>query len=649
MGRIILPVAVVMASLLVIAGVSWAQEVPDGATLVVQDNAVECLSQFANLFESPRDALDPDSSDFLDSWDEALATLTAEESRCARIDPAAEIDPQARRAVAALRDVLYWDDPPTSRWAEIYSDLRLLTQTGGAGERFAAWHIITTAWSLASALRHVHAFAALSEAREWSSTLMAMVVGNADHVTSETPWGWYVQRRQLTEYAHHLPEGWVLGVTQIDFPMFSGGLSPNVMDAVAAQMRALPSCMAAETSLAGLLQETLASDLHFDGFNWGESTFAETTHFFTDHCVLAYAHRPLTEAEAAHIASLYPSEIDETMLDLPNLDGECEEPYPPGPVVEISNSFVAINGSVVADLETTSDQSEIWSAVQTALSDFFDRHAEAWITEYPLSTTMDVYVAADRNTSFEHLRSLLTSINGTRQFAPYLIGSAPAGRACQTRDLVDLIDLTQESWVTFVSIAVSSAGVDETSLTLPEIEPNEIQIIIRGDAESTAQQVFDAIGTVETSFPEAWIRSITLVLPDEGAPELEVQPEGSGESVDDSSIVEGDMRSRDAQTRGSGSLDADTLRNELQLHSRDIRRCYERALVTDLTLSGRVVIQFEIGVDGRVSSERLVENELGETAGECITGRMRRWRFTEPEGGAVTVRKTYILEPALSD
>lgn len=131
--------------------------------------------------------------------------------------------------------------------------------------------------------------------------------------------------------------------------------------------------------------------------------------------------------------------------------------------------------------------------------------------------------------------------------------------------------------------------------------------------------------------------------------EPDVQPEDTEEITDDSAVVEGNMRSRDEQTRGAGTLDADTLRNELQLHSRDIRRCYERTLVTDLDLGGRVVIQFEIDEDGRVGSERLVENELGETVGDCITGRMRHWRFTAPTGGTVTVRKTYILEPVSSE
>lgn len=110
--------------------------------------------------------------------------------------------------------------------------------------------------------------------------------------------------------------------------------------------------------------------------------------------------------------------------------------------------------------------------------------------------------------------------------------------------------------------------------------------------------------------------------------------------------VEANIRSQDAQVRGSGNLDSESLRDDLRRHQRDIRRCYERALPDDPDLGGRVVLQFEIETDGRVDSVRLVENEVGSTVGDCIVGRVRRWRFDSPEGGTVTIRKTFILEPA---
>jgi TonB family protein len=110
--------------------------------------------------------------------------------------------------------------------------------------------------------------------------------------------------------------------------------------------------------------------------------------------------------------------------------------------------------------------------------------------------------------------------------------------------------------------------------------------------------------------------------------------------------VEANIRQSTAQTAGSGRLNADALNEELRRRVRDVRRCYERVLAEEPNLGGRVVLQFTIGAGGRVDDARLVENEVGTRVGDCIEERVRRWRFDPPDGGSVTVRKTYILAPA---
>ena len=69
----------------------------------------------------------------------------------------------------------------------------------------------------------------------------------------------------------------------------------------------------------------------------------------------------------------------------------------------------------------------------------------------------------------------------------------------------------------------------------------------------------------------------------------------------------------------------------------------QRGLARDPELSGRFMLEFTIGSDGRVTDARLPTNELGEDVGTCIVGAVRRWRFDAPDGGEVTVRRPYIL------
>ncbi|MCB9519362.1 MAG: TonB family protein [Myxococcales bacterium] len=106
------------------------------------------------------------------------------------------------------------------------------------------------------------------------------------------------------------------------------------------------------------------------------------------------------------------------------------------------------------------------------------------------------------------------------------------------------------------------------------------------------------------------------------------------------------IRTGSEASTGTGRLDENSLRATLRRKQRDIQRCYERALAGNPELGGRVLLQFTIGAEGRVTDARLVENGLNEAVGTCITGAVRRWRFDEPQGGSVTTRVPYILEPS---
>jgi len=110
--------------------------------------------------------------------------------------------------------------------------------------------------------------------------------------------------------------------------------------------------------------------------------------------------------------------------------------------------------------------------------------------------------------------------------------------------------------------------------------------------------------------------------------------------------VRATIRSGDTQSAGTGRLDQDSLRSTLRRRQSEIQRCYERGLNANPELRGRVVLQFTIGAGGAVTDARLHENTVGDSVGTCITTAVRRWRFDEPQGGAVTTRVPYILEPS---
>lgn len=70
------------------------------------------------------------------------------------------------------------------------------------------------------------------------------------------------------------------------------------------------------------------------------------------------------------------------------------------------------------------------------------------------------------------------------------------------------------------------------------------------------------------------------------------------------------------------------IRRVIKQHLNEIRFCYERGLLQDPALTGRVVIRFRFNPAGLVTESTLAETTLpGREVGTCITEAFRRWLF----------------------
>jgi hypothetical protein len=88
--------------------------------------------------------------------------------------------------------------------------------------------------------------------------------------------------------------------------------------------------------------------------------------------------------------------------------------------------------------------------------------------------------------------------------------------------------------------------------------------------------------------------------------------------------------------RGSvGVLEASQISPVVHAGMGNLQRCYERALRTDPTLRGKLVLSLRVGADGRVGKAELAQNDLPKEAQRCVTDEARKWQFPRPEGGAV--------------
>lgn len=81
----------------------------------------------------------------------------------------------------------------------------------------------------------------------------------------------------------------------------------------------------------------------------------------------------------------------------------------------------------------------------------------------------------------------------------------------------------------------------------------------------------------------------------------------------------------------SGTIDREAIRRVIMANTRIIRSCYERELNKTPDLVGKITIEFDIGEKGTVLRAAVKINELGNRAvGECLTSRLKTWRFPEP-------------------
>jgi TonB family protein len=94
----------------------------------------------------------------------------------------------------------------------------------------------------------------------------------------------------------------------------------------------------------------------------------------------------------------------------------------------------------------------------------------------------------------------------------------------------------------------------------------------------------------------------------------------------------------------TGKIDQSSVYGVIRKRIGGVRFCYESQLKTNPSLAGKIRVQFVIGSSGSVTSCSVVSNSMGNTlVQECICRMVRRWKFSTPDEGTVTVGYTFIF------
>ncbi len=100
--------------------------------------------------------------------------------------------------------------------------------------------------------------------------------------------------------------------------------------------------------------------------------------------------------------------------------------------------------------------------------------------------------------------------------------------------------------------------------------------------------------------------------------------------------------------RVTGSLSRAEVLKAIGKRQRAINRCYEKALMSNPGLSGKITFSWVITAKGKVSNARQKTSTMqgGGGVSTCVLGILRRMSFPAPEGGSVTVVFPFIFRSA---
>ena len=108
--------------------------------------------------------------------------------------------------------------------------------------------------------------------------------------------------------------------------------------------------------------------------------------------------------------------------------------------------------------------------------------------------------------------------------------------------------------------------------------------------------------------------------------------------------VRGRVSRVSTQARVRGQLDRSQVLRVINGATGRIQRCYERRLVNNPELSGRIVFGWTIATSGRVAGVAVQSSTVADPAvAGCIARVIRRLRFPQPEGGSVQVSFPFLF------
>jgi TonB family protein len=115
---------------------------------------------------------------------------------------------------------------------------------------------------------------------------------------------------------------------------------------------------------------------------------------------------------------------------------------------------------------------------------------------------------------------------------------------------------------------------------------------------------------------------------------------GVGKGTVGGTVTRATARSIAAQ----GSIDREGVAKVVNSHLQEVHACYERALLREAGLAGKVVLEWTISTSGRVVAAKTKSSTLRNSAVEaCILNALKTWTFPPATGGQVIITYPFLF------
>lgn len=93
---------------------------------------------------------------------------------------------------------------------------------------------------------------------------------------------------------------------------------------------------------------------------------------------------------------------------------------------------------------------------------------------------------------------------------------------------------------------------------------------------------------------------------------------------------------------GAGTLAPDAVAEVMKKNNWQVADCFTKNAFRGQT--GRMTVEFEIGMDGAVVGARKLDSNLNNPALEnCVAGAVKRYKFPKPNGGTVVTTWPFVF------